>query len=144
MVGSWYKKIFLGRKNKIIKPIITNMSFKKHLMINPISHSSIMYLRKEALRLGKYPKKLKYAQDWGLILKFLKHSKVKILPSCLTDITVNPKSMTFSDEYKKIILYDNLNNLKYVKKNFNLNLIEFFAIQIILLKSKIKLFFKFN
>jgi glycosyltransferase involved in cell wall biosynthesis len=141
MVGSWYKKKSLKQNNQVIKPNITNKLFKKHLMINPISHSSIMYLRKKAFSLGKYPNKLKYAQDWGLILKFLKYSRVKILPYYLTDITVNLKSMTFSDKYKKIIINDNIENLNYVKNNFDISFIELFVINIILLKIKTKLLF---
>ena len=59
-----------------------------------------MFYRLKALELGKYPNKLKYAQDWGLILKFFRHSKVDILPLSLVDCTVDDNSMTFTSKYK--------------------------------------------
>ena len=89
--------------------------------------------------LAKYPNKLKYAQDWGLILKFFRHSKVDILPLNLVNCTVDDNSMTFANKYKKIVVKDYIENLKYVKINFNLNILELVIYIFIFKKKKIKL-----
>ena len=140
MASSWYKIVYKDKNSEILKPSLSNNIFKKHLLINPIAHSSVMFLRTLAIKLGKYPDKLKYAQDWGLILKFLKHSQIKILPHYLTDITIVNNSMTFATKYKRIIIKDYIENLDYVRKNFNLNFFELVVFNFILIKNKFKLF----
>ncbi len=140
MTCSWFTRIYPNKFIKeLSKPKIRYNFFRKHLLENIIAHSSVMFYRLKALELGKYPNKLKYAQDWGLILKFFRHSKVDILPLSLVDCTVDDNSMTFTSKYKKTVVKDYIENLKYVKKNFNLNILELIIYIFILTKKKIKL-----
>jgi len=125
MVSSWFTWFHINKNLKILgTPIINDSIFRKHLIQNIIAHSTVMFLKTFALKLGNYPNKLKYSQDYGLILKFFKFSKIKILPICLTDCIIHSNSMTFSKKYKKIVMEDFIENLNYIRKNFNLNILE--------------------
>ena len=140
MVCSWFTRVYSNKNLKrLSKPRIKNNYLRKYLLENIIAHSTIMFSRITAFQLGKYPNKLKYAQDWGLILKFFRHSKVDILPLNLVNCTVDDNSMTFANKYKKIVVKDYIENLKYVKINFNLNILELVIYIFILTKKKIKL-----
>lgn len=141
MVSSWYKLLFEKSKKIKFKKVSLNYKIiRKHLLINQIPHSSIMFLKSQAIKFGKYSIKLRYAQDWGLILKFLKYSNIKILNMFLINIIMNKYSMTFNNKYKKAIYKDYNRNLNYVKNNFKLNLLEILILNLIFLKNKIKFF----
>ena len=140
LVATWYRLIFLNQKFSLSKKFfLKNEIVRKYLFINPIAHSSIMFLKSLAVKLGKYPNQLKYAQDWGLILKFMKHSKVKVLNEFLVNITIVKGSMTFNNKYKEVILKDYKKNLSYILNNFDINLIERLIIYYFYLKNKVKL-----
>ena len=140
MVSSWFTRFYKNKNHKILStPIIHNNIFRKHLTENIIAHSTVMFLKSFALKLGNYPNKLKYSQDFGLILKFFKFSKIKIIPICLTDCIIHSNSMTFSKKYKKIVIKDFIENLTYVRKNFDLNIIEAAVVFLRIKKNKFKL-----
>lgn len=142
LVATWFRLIFVNKKFTLYKKFFLERGIvRKYFLINPFAHSSVMFLKSLAFKLGKYPSQLKYAQDWGLILKFMKYSRVRVLDDYLVDITIKKGSMTFNKKYQKIILEDYNKNLNYIVKNFNLNLIENILIFYFYLKNKIKLIF---
>lgn len=138
LVTSWYKLIFSNKIKVFERPTWKNKFVRKFLLKNILAHSSIMYLRSSAFKFGKYPQVLKYAQDWGLILRFIKWSNIKILKKYLVNINVSKDGMTYSNKYKLFIIKDYIKNLNYIQKNFKLTNIEFIILKIIKLKYKLR------
>ena len=140
MASSWFTRFYKNKNLKILgTPITYDRVFRKHLTENIIAHSTVMFHKLFALKLGNYSNKLKYSQDFGLILKFFKFSKIKIIPICLTDCIIHSNSMTFSKKYKKIVIKNFIENLTYVRKNFDLNIIEAAVVFLRIKKNKFKL-----
>ena len=124
MVGSWAIKVDQFKK-KIGEIKISNLPPSKNISLllgqQFIPHSTLMFCLSHARKYGGYPSDLKYAQDFGLILQFIKKNKLYILPKFLTKIRVLSDSMSFRNEYQKIIIKDHIKLLGYVRKNFHLN-----------------------
>ena len=148
MVASWAIKI--DKFNKKIGEIKTSNIVPErniNLLMSKefIPHSTVMFKLSYGRKYGGYPNYLKYAQDFGLILKFIEKKQLKIIPFFLSKIRFTPGSMSFRDEYKKIIIQDRLNLLNYVKKKFYLNKIDIIKYYFYILKVYLKLliiFFK--
>ena len=129
LVGTWVK--FIDAKGKFVKfdktdideeKIYQNMAVK-----NIFNHSSIMFKKKIIKKIGNYPPKLIYSQDYGLILRLMKFSAPKIIPKYLTNIRrwnnskkKKENQMTFNPNYKIFIVKEEIVNLKYTLKNFKL------------------------
>ena len=54
------------------------------LFKNLIGHSTVMFRKKLVKKIGNYQKKLKYAQDYGFLLKALGKFQITIIPKFLT------------------------------------------------------------
>lgn len=141
LVASWAHQI--DYKNKIIGKYIGPKDIhkvkKKLLYLNFIPHSTLMFYKKYALKIGAIPYKFKYAIDYELYLKFLKHTHIYIIPKFLSSVRFLKNSITNKKENLKMVLQDDLNCLNYVKKNFNLSLEE----KIISIYYRIKINIKF-
>ena len=136
MINMFSKRI--GEIKSEVNAVKLNSSMLFH---NSIPHSTVMYYSSFAKKIGGYPSHLKYAQDFGLILKFVKRNKIKVMPEFLSMIRLTAQSMSFRKEYKNIVIKDDLNLLKHVRKNFKLNKIEIIKFYFYILKNYIKLFF---
>ena len=143
MVGSFAIKINKSKK-KIGNIILSNRKPKTNLALlfqqEFIPHSTIMFDLKYGRKYKGYPSNLKYAQDFGLILKFIKNNQLKIMNSFLSKIRVLPDSMSFRDEFKIIKIKDSLNLLMYVRENFKLNLFDILKYHFYFMKYNLKLF----
>jgi len=71
-------KFITRKKNKEIK---NNLIF-----YNVLPHSSIMYVKSEAKKVGWYSNKLEYSQDYDLTLKLLEKGDLFLVKEFLTDI----------------------------------------------------------
>ena len=88
---------------------------------NIFVHSSIMYKKENAIKVGWYSTKLEYSQDYDLSLKLIKHSDSKIMSECLTFVTIRKESMSQSSDLKKIRLSEYLNILEKCKSDYKMN-----------------------
>ncbi len=140
MVGSWiYKVDKYSKRFGTLKPTTNICDLNSQLLfLNVLSHSSLMFYTNLAKKYNGYPKKLKYAQDYGLILKFLKYESVAVIPNFLISNRFQEKSMTYTHNFQKQIAKDQNSLLIYVKNNFKLNHREFFKY----LYLRVKFFFK--
>lgn len=114
---------------------IENLKF-----INFIPHSSIIFDRN---KLGKnifYDTSFIYAQDYHLILRYLKDSKISLLDEKLVQIRRHEENMTNDKQIKKIRINENIRLLEYSLKNFSMNYFERRKIFIYKIKNKVSLF----
>lgn len=141
LVASNYNVI--NTKNKIIEKRICNIdlfSYPKNLFFNnPIGHSTIMYRYKIIKRIGTYPEKIIYAQDYAFYLKVIKHYKIILLKKILANLRVNhKKSESFRLRNSLLIQKEQMQIILWIVKNFKLSTIEkikiFFRLIILLLK----------
>ena len=124
LVGSWYK--IIDKHGQFVKLVKTNTDinkiYEKMTVNNIFCHSSIMFRKKLLLKIGGYPKKLTYSQDYGFILKSMKIRVPKIIPKLLTISRRHDESMTYNNKLKKYINLDKIIVLIYIFKNFKFNL----------------------
>lgn len=127
LVSSWIKFIDVNGAtipdNFTVAPIINRKLNKNKLKENMawrnvLAHSSIMYKKKEAKKVGWYSNKLEYAQDYDLSVRLIKDYECKILPERLTLITSRKESMTKSAKLKKKKIQENLYILKKCRSQF--------------------------
>jgi len=146
LVASGYK--LFDENNKImslenkyydLNNFINYLSFK-----NIFAHSTIMYKVQYAKSVGWYSNKLVYAQDYDLTVKLLKKYKFKFLKSFLTNIRVNPKSMTRSKIFQINTINEELIILKKIRTIYNLNLNNLIKNYYQYFKTKIKLFLYYS
>jgi len=81
LVSSWVKQI---DENECIIKSLRPPSNNKDLInliawTNPIVHSSVMFRRVDAEKVGGYDENIKYAQDYNLYIKLHKRGKFKVL-----------------------------------------------------------------
>lgn len=88
--------------------------------INTIAHSSIIYKRNK-LKNCVYNESYLYAQDYELILRFLKYSKIKLLKKNLLKIRTHSENMSNDKVYSKIIIKENLRLLNFSSDQFSLS-----------------------
>lgn len=140
-VGSWAFRI--NNSGKKIGEIKINQDTKTFNYIFPlenlISHSTLMFNTSYVKGIGGYPSNLKYAQDYGLMLKIFKNKKLSVVPEFLSKIRVSKNSMTFGKKYKKIAILDRINLLFFTKKNFNLNFFQKLKYYYLLLSNFLKI-----
>lgn len=139
MVGSWAD--FIDANEKKIGEIKFLHELNKNFIMleNLIPHSSVMYDTQLAKKLKGYPNDLRYAQDFGLILKFLKKNSVAVLPKFLCKIRLSKNNMSNAKKYRYIILRDEIKLAKYIINNFKLSIFQ----KIKLLQNILKVFVKF-
>ena len=139
LLASW---VYLIKENKSIIKYKASKGYIKIrnelLFKNIIAFSSVIFNKTFAIKNNFFPLKLSYAQDYELILKFLKFSKLYILPNFLCKIQIRSNNMSNNPKNKMINIKDGLICLNYVKNNFNLNLKEKFFF----IKSKFKIYLK--
>ena len=117
---------FINSKGEIIedrKSLIRPEYFRSDLTyMNVIAHSSVTFKR-NFLSNEKifYDESFIYAQDYHLILRFLKDSKLYLINEKLLRIRDHKKNMSNLKIYAKIRLLENLKLLNFSKKNLNLN-----------------------
>ena len=134
------------RGNKIKKFYIPNNFHelnKKILFKNYLPHSSIMFKKMFLKKTGLYPNNLKYAQDYGLILKFALKTKIYILNDVLVKCRILKNSMTYLDSYSLTRDKEKIYLLFFSLRKFNLNLFKKFVIITLILKSTIRLFYNY-
>jgi len=124
--------------NKLKK---SRMKIDKLKYINFIPHSSIVFKRDHFDKNLFYDEKYLYAQDYNLILKFFKHSKIYLLNKDLVDIRRHSENMSNNKFYSKVRVKENLNLLIFSFKNFNFNFLETINASIVFLKNTIKLLY---
>ena len=130
LVGSWVK--FRDINDKIIKEkffkknpfniYVNNDQIKEKMMVkNIFVHSSIMYKKENAIKVGWYSNKLEYSQDYDLSLKLIKLYDSKIITEFLTFVTIRKESMTQSDNLKKTRVREAISILEKCKSEFKMN-----------------------
>ena len=123
---------FIEKKN-IYKNIL-----KKIKYLNLIPHSSIIFKRSGIGEKFFYDESFLYAQDYDLILKFLKFSKISLIDKELIYLRYHSERMTHNELYKKIIILENLRLLNFSEKNFNHNFFDFIILKFYKLKNYLK------
>lgn len=146
IVASWAHQIDYNDKiiGKYIGPQNIYKIKKKLLYFNFIPHSTLMFCKKYAAEIGATPYKYRYAIDYELYLKFLKHTYIYIIPEFLGSVRFLKNSITNKKQNLKIVLQDDLNCLNYVKDNFNLSIIDKIRLIYLRVKISIKFFLKVN
>ena len=124
LVTSWYS--IIDKKNKEMNKIriSNNLSeIKKKLYgDNIFAHSSIVYKRIEAEKVGWYSNKLEYSQDYDLTIKLLKNNSFFIVQEYLVKIRDSETSMTRNLSLQSVILNEHFKILNYIKNNFLLDI----------------------
>lgn len=124
LVTSWYS--IIDKKNKEINKIriSNNLSEIKNKLYgdNIFAHSSIVYKRIEAEKVGWYSNKLEYSQDYDLTIKLLKNNPFFIAQEYLVKIRDSETSMTRNLSLQSVILNEHFKILNYIKNNFLLDI----------------------
>lgn len=139
-LASWGKFIdSKGKKITIFKTPKTIKKIKKKLFTtNIIGHSSVIYDKNFAKKNNLIPYKYDYAVDYELTLKFLKITKVHVIPEILVAFTMRGDSVTYLNKNKITVIKDDFKSLNYVKKNFTCDLNDQINIEL----KKVKLILK--
>ena len=108
---------FTGEVEQIDNNLIKSRSkIGKLKFINFIPHSSIVFKRDDFEKNLFYDERFLYAQDYHLILKFLKYSEIYLLNKNLVNIRRHSENMSNDILYRKIRVKENLNLLFLVLK----------------------------
>jgi glycosyltransferase involved in cell wall biosynthesis len=118
LVCSFYNKKFDYKKKEIIKFKNLELFKEKLKYINLIAHSSVMYRASQIKKLKIYNNNFLYAQDYEMILKFLKKDKIGLISKILTTVNICNENMTNSLKYKKIVIFERVRLLYFSLKNF--------------------------
>lgn len=95
--------------------------FSKIKYFNFVAHSSILF-KKESLKDFKlYDEDFKYAQDYNLILRFLRDSKIHFINKHLISLRHHKNNMSNTKIYKKTRIMENIKLLEFSRKNFKNN-----------------------
>jgi glycosyltransferase involved in cell wall biosynthesis len=90
---------------------------KKLIFVNLLVHSSIMYRRLSAQKVGWYSNLLEYSQDYDLTLKLIKNEDIALIRDYLTYVTLRTNNMTNSKSLQTTIIKENIlilrNNLNF-------------------------------
>ena len=82
---------------KFLNPSLTDTQIRTNfLKTNPFIHVSMIYLRDEALAVGKYPILLNF-EDYGLWSNLLKKGKMCNIPDVLIDCRFSPASVSIDE-----------------------------------------------
>ena len=134
LVGSNYN--IIDHKGRIIKKKKIDIDLyeypNKILFNNVIAHSTVMYRNKIIKKIGGYPNKYIYAQDYAFYLKLIKNYKIKLSKKILANIRINHKdSETFRSRSISIRL-EEIRLIIWIIRNIKTNY-----------REKIKIFLKF-
>ena len=88
---------------------------------NPIIHSSTMYRRELARRVGAYSNQFTYAQDYGLLLMLARHCSIAMLDEFLCRQRVLSTQMTSARKYQRIIAEEQIYLLQYASAVLSLS-----------------------
>ena len=123
LVGSYVELINeAGVTFKKFTPPTQNNHLKKIIgWVNPFVHSSIMYRKKEAEKLGGYPKNFIWGHDFALLLRMASIHKISIIGKFLCRARVYSASMSKNTQYQKRIALENLILYKRVPKLIKLD-----------------------
>lgn len=122
LVASNYDLI--DQNNKVIsnKNFFYQKNLRSLLFYNYIAHSTVMYKKTIIKKIGKYPVKFKYAQDYAFYLKIFKNHNIKFLKERLIKLRkTHTESETFRVIKKKHFYDEQLNLLKWSYENLNPN-----------------------
>ncbi len=108
---------------------------------NIIAHSTVMFRKNYLKKIGIYPKNLKWAQDYGLILKFAKNESLFFMPKVLTICRALKTSMTYRKEYRLTRVKEQISLLFFSLNNFKLNSYQKYKIFLRIIINNIKFFF---
>lgn len=141
-ICSTWSKMFKNKKiHMVFESKLKNYEIKNRLnFINIFPHSSIMYRKNIAIKLGWYSKKLEYSQDYDLTLRLIRKYDLFLIKKYLTGIELSSESMTSSKKLSNTILLEKLEILKKVKKINNLNYKDYNILETIISMTKLKLF----
>lgn len=111
-----------GKKINILNKINSiNQKIKSIKFFNSIPHSSIIF-KKNKLKSLSYNVSYIYAQDYELILRFIRYSKIKIIDKKVLKVRLHKNNMSNNFKYKKFRIKEDLRlltySLKYLKPNF--------------------------
>ena len=136
----------INEKGKTLKKLnnrLQKVRDKSNLkFINTIAHSSIIF-KKDHLPHSRYDESFIYAQDYKLILCFLRFSKIKILRKKLLKLRVHKENMSSVLSYKKIRIKENIRLLNFSLTYLRPNAFEKSKIYIMKIKNYIKLFLSY-
>ena len=144
MIGT--NTVLIDEKGKIKNFYIPkdNKKFNKEMIFNNyLPHSSVMFRKNFLSKIGHYyPKDYTYSQDYALMLKFLKKSKIYVLPFNLTKARVLKNNMSNSKKLKIIREIDIIKNNLFSIKNFDLTISEKLFLKYLITKRVLKIFYK--
>lgn len=113
------KNVFVSKKKTSFKNI------RELLFKNFIGHSSVMYKKEILKKIGNYPIKFKYAQDYAFYLKISKFYNIKHINKTLVKIRIAHKySETTRMLNSKLIILEKIKILLFNLNNFETTLIE--------------------
>jgi glycosyltransferase involved in cell wall biosynthesis len=123
LVTSWYSTINKNSKQISKIKLSNNLSEIKNELCgdNIFAHSSIMYKRIDAEKVGWYSEKFEYSQDYDLTIKLLKNNSFYIVPDYLVKIRDIDSSMTRNSSLHSLIIKEHLEILNYIKNDYILN-----------------------
>jgi len=126
-VTSWCKIIDDNGKTIFNDSDNYNMeNFKKYLCYkNIFRNSSIMYKKKIAQELNWYSNSLEYAQDFDLIINFLKNYKFIHIKKYLCKIRFSKYSMSFDKKFELLRIKEKIYLLNKARLVLNLKKIDF-------------------
>ena len=115
----------INERNNFIKKVGFEKNLynpRKLLYENIISHSTVMYRKELINKIGNYPKKFLYAQDYALYLKALKKLKIEIIKNRLSKVRISHKnSETIRQSANNTIVKEEIKLLIWSYKNFFLS-----------------------
>ena len=107
LVGSWSHVVSLKDNKPLYDFTPATENLRQQLGFdNPISHSSSMYRRKEALAVGGYPLQFRYAQDYALWVRLAAIGEVMVIPAYLLTLRHHDANMSFTAAYSAARAYD--------------------------------------
>ncbi len=124
-------KKFKISKEKNIFSIIKYLNF--------VAHSSVLFKKNLLKDLQSYDENFIYAQDYNLILRFLRDSKIQFINKHLISLRYHKNNMSNIKIYKKTRIIENIKLLEFSRKNFKNNLKEIFLINFYKIKNYCKL-----
>lgn len=135
---------FINSKNEVLKRkgrIINKKNiFSKLLYLNLIAHSSVTFKRNKAgIKNFFYDEEYFYAQDYNLILRYFRDSKIEFIDEKLVRIRDYDGNMSNTQWYAKIRIIETLKLLEFSKKNFKLNFFDKIKIKYFKYKYRLKL-----
>ena len=145
LVGARTRLINENKKTIRLFPKLKELKRLNRVVVykNIIPPATIMLRTSYLKKTGIYPKNLKWAQDFGLILKFVKRGKIFLMPKILITSRILKTSMTYRKEYKLAKVKEEMILLLYSLKNFKLDTHQKYNIYSKIIKNRFKYFFLF-